>query len=121
MAFGNSWPEYAIEWTDELAQAGADAIQREQEEATRNRVKVIPTSIEIARMESAISWPGRYLGDLPQLLRIVGAVAQVKALYGDIPRVARKLRLPGRLVRRWNEQGLDLIAEGLIRDGVAVF
>jgi hypothetical protein len=31
------------------------------------------------------------------------------------------LKLPHRLVRRWNEQGLDLIAEGLIRDSVAVF
>jgi hypothetical protein len=41
-AFGNSWPEYQIERTDELAQTGADAIQRAQEEASRNRVKVFP-------------------------------------------------------------------------------
>ena len=72
-------------------------------------------------MEAAISWPGHYLGELPQLLRVVGAVTQSKAIYCDIPRAAHKLKLPGRLVRRWNEQGLDLIAEGLIRDSVAVF
>jgi hypothetical protein len=120
-AFGNSWPEYEIEWTDALAQAGADAIQRAQEEASRNRVKVIPTSIEIARMEAAISWPGHYLGELPQLLRVVGAAAQSKAIYCDIPRAAHKLKLPGRLVRRWNEQGLGMIALGLIRDQVRVF
>jgi hypothetical protein len=52
---------------------------------------------------------------------VVGAVTQSKAIYCDIPRAAHKLKLPGRLVRRWNEQGLDLIAEGLIRDSVAVF
>jgi hypothetical protein len=34
---------------------------------------------------------------------------------------ARKLGLPGRLARRRNCEGLDLIAAGLRRDGVAVF
>jgi hypothetical protein len=120
-AFGNSWPEYEIEWTDELAQAGADAIQRAQDEAARNRTKVIPTSIEIAHMESAISWPGRYLSERPQLLRTVGEVALVKSQFADIARAARRLGLPGRLARRWNEQGLSAIAEGLTRDRVAVF
>jgi hypothetical protein len=116
-----SWPEYEVEWVDELAQAGADAIQREQDERTRNRTKVIPTSIEIARMETAISWPARYLGELPQLLRTVGAVAQVKARSLDIAHAARRLKLPGRLVRRWNDEGLDAIAAGLRREMIAVF
>jgi hypothetical protein len=39
----------------------------------------------------------------------------------DITHAARKLRLPGRLARRWNCEGLDLIAAGLRRDAVAVF
>src|SRR5262249_36409058 len=98
-AFGNSWPAYAVEWTDQLARLEGDEEQQRQDAARRNWTKSVPTSIEIMRMEMAISWPGRYLGELPQLLRVVGAVAQVKALFGDIPRAARKLGLPGRLVR----------------------
>ena len=35
--------------------------------------------------------------------------------------VAGNLRLPGRLCRRWNRDGLDMIAAGLRRDVVAVF
>jgi hypothetical protein len=34
---------------------------------------------------------------------------------------AKRLRLPGRLVRRWNGEGLALIARGLIRDRVRIF
>jgi hypothetical protein len=34
---------------------------------------------------------------------------------------ARKLGLPGGLARRWNGEGLDLIAAGLRRDAVTVF
>jgi hypothetical protein len=34
---------------------------------------------------------------------------------------ARKLGLPARLARRWNCEGLDLIAAGLRRNAVAVF
>jgi hypothetical protein len=39
----------------------------------------------------------------------------------DIARAARRLGLPGRLARRWNSEGLDLIAGGLWRDAVLVF
>jgi hypothetical protein len=31
------------------------------------------------------------------------------------------LRLPGRVVRRWNGEGLDLIARGLRSDRVRIF
>ena len=72
-------------------------------------------------MEMAISWPVRYLGELPQLLRTVGAVASVKSRGQNIAAAERKLRLPGRIVRRWNNEGLDLIAAGLRRDEVMIF
>jgi hypothetical protein len=65
--------------------------------------------------------PGRYLGHVPQLLRTVQAVALSRARDRDIAHAARKLRLPGRLARRWNCEGLDMIAAGLWRDAVAVF
>jgi hypothetical protein len=72
-------------------------------------------------METAIVWPGRYLSHAPQLLRTVRAVALSRARDRDIAHAARKLGLPGRLARRWNCEGLDLIAAGLRRDAVAVF
>jgi hypothetical protein len=120
--FATSWPGYAmIEWEDRLAQAGSDQEQQQQEAVAKNWSKTIPTSIEISRMEVAISWPARYLGEIPQLLRVVGAVASAKSRGQNIAVAERKLRLPGRVVRRWNNEGLDLIAAGLQRDEVMVF
>ena len=72
-------------------------------------------------MEAAIVWPARYLGHVPQLLRTVQAVALACARDRDIALAARKLALPGRLARRWNYEGLELIAAGLRRDAVPVF
>src|SRR5947209_3872343 len=56
--------------------AGPD--QRELIERPKNRVRVLPSSIEIAHMETAVAWPAHYLGSFPQLLRVVqlGAVAR---------------------------------------------
>jgi hypothetical protein len=34
-AFGNGWPEYQIEWTDQLAQLEGDREEQEQEAAAR--------------------------------------------------------------------------------------
>jgi hypothetical protein len=89
--------------------------------AESNWTKPRPSSIEITRMETAIVWPARYLGHAPQLLRTVQAVAVARARDHDTAHAARKLGLPGRLARRWNCEGLDLIAAGLRRDAVAVF
>jgi hypothetical protein len=48
-------------------------------------------------------------------------VALARSRYQDIAAATRKLKLPGRIVRRWNNEGLDLIAAGLQRDDVEVF
>jgi hypothetical protein len=118
--FASAWPEYEQEYAD-LAQYVDDPQWKAEQAAARNWVKITPTSQEVARMETAISWPGRYLGDVPQLLRTVGAVASARARFQDIAAATRKLQLPGRIVRRWNNEGLDLIAAGLRRDEVGVF
>jgi hypothetical protein len=60
------------------------------------------------------------LRDLPQLLRTVQCVTVIR-MHGHIEQAARKLQLPGRFARRWNHEGLDLIAAGLRRDSVAVW
>jgi hypothetical protein len=73
-------------------------------------------------MEAAIAWPGQYLREFPQLLRICGGVALWRSRHRDIEFIARhKLHLPFHLVRKWNREGLDWIAAGLRRDRVPVF
>jgi hypothetical protein len=72
-------------------------------------------------MEQVIAWPARHLKDVPQLMRVVQLAALARARHRDLRWVASRLRLPGRLVRKWNTQGLDAIALALIRDRVPVF
>jgi hypothetical protein len=72
-------------------------------------------------MEQAICWPARYLRSWPQLVHAVQAVAAGRARDRDMEHAARRLRLPGRVVRRWNSEGLDLIARGLRSDRVRIF
>jgi hypothetical protein len=72
-------------------------------------------------MEQAICWPARYLRQFPQIVSAVQAVAAGRARDRDMEQAARRLRLPGCLVRRWNVEGLDLIARGLVGDRVRIF
>ena len=68
------------------------------------------------------AWPARYLLSFPQLLITVGAVALGRSRWQDIDFIAeKKLHLLPTLVRRWNREGLDLIAAGLYADGVRIF
>ena len=80
-----------------------------------------PGSVEIARMEQAICWPARYLREFPQLARAVQAVAVARSRDSDTDGAARRLRLPGHVVRKWNGEGLTTIARGLVADRVRIF
>lgn len=119
--FGSAWPAYFHGWEDQLAQQEMESDQRELIERAKNRIKVLPSSIEIMRMESAIAWPMRYVGELPQLLRAVQIVALGRSRHRDLEWAARRLRFGSALVRRWNREGLDMIARGLLRDRVPIF
>jgi hypothetical protein len=119
--FGNAWPAYAHDWEDQLAQLEADEAQKLVDAREKNFVRLVPSASEIARMEQVIAWPARYLRDFPQLLRTVQIVALLRARHRDMRQAARRLDLPARLVRRWNREGLDTIAFGLIRDRIPIF
>ena len=108
-------------WADLLAQQEADAEQKQRDQREANRTRLRPSSVEIAHMEQAICWPARYLREFPQLIRTVQQVAVARMQDCDMEHAARHLRLPGRIVRRWNGEGCDLIARGLVRDGVRIF
>jgi hypothetical protein len=120
-ASGNHWPAYAHDWADLLAQQETDAEQKQRDQREANRTRLRPSSVEIAHMEQAICWPARYLRQFPQLVRAVQAVAAGRSRDCDTDHAARRLRLPGRIVRRWNAEGLDLIAHGLRSDRVRIF
>jgi hypothetical protein len=96
----------------------ADKDARIQE---RNRVRIQPSSIEIQHMEAAIAWPAHYLLEIPQLPRTVGACAFVKSRGQDLEAASGKLRYGSRTIRLWNNEGLDVIARGLVGDRVRVF
>ena len=53
-AFTNSWPLYAHDWADMLAQQEADEADKLQNQREANRTRVQPSSVEIAHMEQAI-------------------------------------------------------------------
>jgi hypothetical protein len=72
-------------------------------------------------MEAALSWAGHYLANRPLVARLVQAVAQLRSVGWEGDRIARRLHKPAATVRRTNRAGLDAIAAGLRRDGVAVF
>ena len=72
-------------------------------------------------MEQAICWPARYLREFPQLVRTVQAVAVARSRDRDMEHAARRLRLPGRLVRLWNTEALSLISKGLIKDRIRIW
>jgi hypothetical protein len=74
--------------------------------ASRNRVRIPPSSHEISRMEEAIEWPGRYLAADPSMPGIVNFWATDADIYDEPPPFVRV--------------GLRTIARGLRRDRVKV-
>ena len=86
-----------------------------------NRVRIPPTAIEVGNMETAIVWPARYLAARPLIVCVVHQVAAGRARGVEMEAIARRTRRRAATVRAMNRAGLDLIADGLRRDGVAVF
>jgi hypothetical protein len=76
---------------------------------------------EVSRMEAALSWPARYLHRRPLVMRVVQTVARFRSIGYESDKIAQRLHKPAVTVRRINRAGLDAIAAGLRRDGVAVF
>lgn len=119
--FFNSWPGFEIEYS-ERAQYADDPVWKAERAAERNYARDLPSSHEIAHMERTISWPAHYLADVPQLLITVSVVALMRSRDLDIDFAARRrLHLPPWVVRRWNRDGLEFIAHGLVLDAAPIF
>jgi hypothetical protein len=120
-AFGNSMPPYMYDWCDLVWQEEMEADQREIIERAKNKTRVRPSASDIGRMALTISWPAKYLRELPNLIRAVQAVALARARDADIRAASRRLRRPLDLVRERNNRGLARIAAGLVRDRIRIW
>lgn len=103
------WPAYQTQTEAELRQLVNEHMLSgtiNQYYATLNRVRIPPSSHEIARMEEAIGWPGKYLLGDPDLPPIVTFWAHKSQMDDEAPPPIRV--------------GLRMIARGLRRDRVRV-
>jgi hypothetical protein len=120
-AFGNSWPTISYEWTDLLAQQEQEQAEKDRSAREQNRVRLSPSTVDVARMEAALYWPARHLANAPHLLQAVNLVAIAHAYERDSDWVARKRGGEAETWRRRFEAGCAIIAGGLIDDRVPVF
>jgi hypothetical protein len=113
------WPAYCYEWDDLLAQQAQGELERTQQ--LQNRIRLLPSSRELQRMEAAICWPAEYLAPLVHLLRAVNAVALAHSLERDAGWIAAKRGGYADTWRERHDQGCDIIARGLRSCRVPVF
>lgn len=110
------WPAYARDVnaeTNEEMQQGELELFNER----RNRVQILPSSIEVSQMEIALQWPMRFLGHDRNLSRGV----QFAARFGDYGKIAKRYGGTHDLWQHRNWLGCARIANGLNREGERVF
>jgi hypothetical protein len=113
------WPAYCYEWDDLLAQQAQGELERTQ--ALQNRIRLLPSSRDVQRMEAAICWPAEYLAALTHLLCAVNGVAWAHSLDRDSGWIAAKRGGYADTWRERHDQGCDIIARGLRSCRVPVF
>ena len=115
----SAWPPYSYEWDDLLAQQAQGELERTQ--AQQNRIRLLPSSREVQRMEVAICWPAEFLPPLLHLLRAVNRVCLAHAIDRDSGWVAARFGGYADTWRERHDQGCDIIARGLRSCRVPVF
>jgi hypothetical protein len=115
------WPMHMVEWGDLIAQMEQEESDKQIDAANRNRVRLLPSAIEIGHCETAIGWPAQFLKARPPLMRSVNAVALARALERDVDWLARKYGGDETTWQQRHWQGCDLIASGLMQTRVAVW
>lgn len=118
--FGRAWPQYRIEWEDLLAQEETAREAAKLRERAQNRVRELPSSEDVSRMEQAIVWPARYVVHEGHR-NAVQKMALALSLERDAEWVVRKF---GGFIDtwiNWDRFGRAVIAVGLDADNVPVF
>lgn len=114
----NSMPFYAYDRADlnsQLETAELDRMAR-----LRNRVRILPSPAEIARMEEALHWPAAYLSGMEfhHVARAVNLGALWAAFDADVDARLKRIKVTRRAFNARKLQGLRIIAQELIRDRV---
>jgi hypothetical protein len=117
--YGVTWPTYAYEWEDLLAQHEQGELEKTQQ--LQNRTRLLPSYGDITRMEAAIYWPALYLAAIDHLMRAVNLVAFAHSLERDAGWVAAKRGGCADTWRQRHDQGCELIAKALCNARVSVF
>ena len=115
----SAWPSYVYEWDDLLAQQAQGELERTMQ--AQNRIRLLPSSRELQRMEVAIVWPAQYLARLVPLLIATNMVALAHSFERDSGWVAKKRGGYADTWRERHDQGCDIIARGLRSCRVPVF
>jgi hypothetical protein len=113
------WPPYCYEWDDLLAQQAQGELERTMQ--AQNRIRLLPSSRELQRMEIAIVWPAQYLARLVHLLIATNMVALAHSFDRDSGWVAAKRGGYADTWRERHDRGCDIIARGLRSCRVPVF
>jgi hypothetical protein len=118
-AHANSMPAYAYDRGDLNAQMETGELERMMR--VQNKVRIPPSSDQIARAEEAIFWPMLYLKDKPKLARAVQLAALWESRKLDIGKQCRRLKIdPNKEFARNRMTGLRVIVGELMRRGFSV-
>lgn len=115
------WPavaEEALSLLDKVLLIEAGELEARDEE--NNRVRFVPTSLDIALSDQALAWPFRYLRDRPGLARAIQLRAMWASMGVDIKKRCRHRKLDHDQFNLDWQHALALITGALIADRVAV-
>jgi hypothetical protein len=110
----NSMPFYLYERADLNSQL--ETYELERMAKLRNRVRILPSPAEIARMEEALHWPIAYLGgaEFHHLARAVNLGSLWAAFDADIDAGLKRIKITRRAFNARKLHGLRIITHELI-------
>jgi hypothetical protein len=116
----NSMPVYLYDQADLNSQL--ETYELERLARMRNRVRILPSPAEIARMEEALHWPAAYLSgaEFHHLARAVNLGALWAAFDVDVAKALKRIKLTRRTFIARKLHGLRIIERELIRRRVPV-
>jgi hypothetical protein len=116
----NSMPIYLYDHADLNSQL--ETYELERLARMRNRVRILPSPAEIARMEEALYWPAAFLfgREFHHLARAVNLGALWAAFDVDVDKALKRIELTRRTFNARKLHGLRIIERELIRRRVPV-
>lgn len=115
-AFGNAMPEVVKQMSDLVHQAGNKSLRN----AIAHRFKGTPSTEEVRRAEDALAWGLSYLRDEhPDLAAFANLGAMWRAWGSKITKKCADHGIQRQVFYRDRKEALNLIVDGLVRDGKA--